>query len=424
MRQYNSRSCENPVYIVTSSSNRSDDENKAFFSEGLAKLRAGFMEESTGKLIRDLMEIQPDKALVSFAKTWLKAFPGNENAPRLVGNWLAKYKANDAAYLAINYVKTYPDVKALGPIVFAVGDLSSRPHRLFEAIEKRMETEPKSYVWGFLQSHQRPSDEVTDNFLLRWIDANYTNEDIVGSLSGVVNFSQSKEVLKAAMRWIDRHQSKYTWMVVSGMLNGKSESHKELATEIRQQTRSWLQKNSDDDFCGTIHKDLMFETRSLDDVRNAKTWYFDHPDSRSAWNALLGILEVMQSIGEAPDKEIVEQAKRTLSIQTPEDRIPALTGSLLRACPDDDSIKLAREALVDRGSEWLLAELLPVASDAELISKANEILAAKTKGSPELIVEMLKIDSSNDVARQAAKRWMRKYPDHEQVKTVKALLAN
>lgn len=117
---------------------KSTEANETFFAEGLAKLRAGEMEESTGKLLMDLIEIRADKALLPFARKWIKLFPRVESAPRLVGKWLQNYESNDATYLATSYVKTYPDVNALILIVRAVAQLPKIPPKLWMRLKNAL----------------------------------------------------------------------------------------------------------------------------------------------------------------------------------------------------------------------------------------------------------------------------------------------
>ncbi len=403
---------------------RTAEENEVFFTEGLAKLRAGPLEESTGKLIMDLMEIRDDKILVTFARQWIKQFPNQESAPRLVGKWLLKYETNDAMYMATNYVKTYPDVKALILIVRAVGRMPRVPNRLFAAIERRFEAEPNSHVWAALQSNEIQSPE-RHKVLVRWIQKNFTNTSIDIDLSMVSVFTESPDVLEEVLIWTkhNQHRTENVWMLFSNMMRGKSKAHKDVLPRVVELARVWLANNPDYDHNGRIYGDLLTAMQSADDLRNAKVWFRKHAKSKSAEMALNGILSSMHLRGDLPDQEFVEEAKQLLSKQSPKDRTLVLASALLRANPAAESIKLARETWEhNQHLAWLHGDLLRLAPDAELIAAANERLSTFSEGAPDVIIEMLKIDPKNDVARRAAERWLQLNGADEQVKTVKALL--
>lgn len=409
---------------MSTCANRSPAENETFYQEGLARLKAGELEESTGKLIMDLMEIHDDKILVTFARQWIKIFPNQESAPRLVGKWLAKYGSNDALYLATNYVKTYPDVNALILIVRAAAQLPRIPDRLFTAIERRFDVEPTSHVWASLHGYENQSPEK-NKLVLRWLERNIINTSIDIDVSSVAVFTKSPEILEEILRWTERNQNKTenVWMLFSHLMRGKSEAHKLILPRVADLARAWLAKNPDYDHNGRIFSDLLITLRSEDDMRNAKDWYRKHSKSQSAEMALNGILTATHRRGETQEQEFVEQARTILSKQAPLDRVPVLAGALLLASPDADSIGLARETFDQyQHLTWLHADLLRIAPDDELIARANERLATFSKGMPDVITEMLKIDPSNDIARRAAEKWIRLNADHEQVKTVKDLL--
>jgi hypothetical protein len=413
-----------PGFILTSSCYRTKDENETFLREGLEKLRNESLQESSGKLIMDLMEIHDDKILVTFARQWIKQFPNQESAPRLVGKWLLKYESNDAMYLATNYVKTYPDVNALILIIRAVSQLPRVPSRLFAAIERRFEAEPNSHVWAGLHGYDNQSVE-RNTLIVRWIQKNFTNIPIDIDLSSVAAFTESPEVLEEIFIWTKHNQERAenVWMLFSHMMRGKSKAHKNMLPRVVELARAWLAKNPDYDHNGRIYSDLLIVMRSFDDILHAKEWYRSHTNSPSADMALSGILSSMHRRGEPAEEEFVKQAKRILSKQSPTDRVPVLAGALLRANPDAESIRLARETWEHyRHITWLHGDLLRLAPDAELVAEANERLSTFSKGLPDVIIEMLKIDPTNDEARRAAERWMHLSKDDDQVKTVEALL--
>lgn len=404
---------------------KSTEANETFFAEGLAKLRAGEMEESTGKLLMDLIEIRADKALLPFARKWIKLFPRVESAPRLVGKWLQNYESNDATYLATSYVKTYPDVNALILIVRAVAQLPKIPPKLLDAVEKRFASDPNSHVWSRLQAPENPKEEL-NVLILRWLEINRYDPKHAVEVSWIALFSQANDVLNEILRWIEVNQDKTQdiWIVFVNMLRGKSESHKLLQERVATTASQWLRRNPDYRNAGRIYHDVVLALRNSAELQQAKNWYLNHSESESAYMALAGILRAAHLTGDALEPEFVSHAKRILASQLPQDRAPVLVESLLLVSDDPESIGLAKEILHHHPPHpWLLVALLRVSPDDELISKASERLKKFDDGSPELIIEMLKIDPKNEIAKTAAKRWLKKYPDNEQSKTVQSLLS-
>ena len=382
------------------------------------------MEESTGKLIMDLMEIHSENILVPYARKWIKLFPLVESAPRLTGKWLQNYGSNDAMYLATSYVKTYPDVKALILILRAVAKMPQLPSRLFAAIERRFLAEPNSHVWAALQANGYQNPEI-HKLLVRWLEINRSNTNIEVDVAYVALFTDSPEVLDEVMRWtqFNHLKAKSSWIVFTNLFRGNSQAHRDIAPRVAELARIWLSKNADSDDYGRVVGDLLTNMQSAEDLREAKAWYHQYSKSKSAYMAVAGILDSMHSRGDEPDLEFVSQAKLELRKQSPEERVPVLAGALLRACRDEESIALAKETCrCNQFLTWLHAELVQISPDSELIERANKIMSAGSSGLPDLIIEMLKIDNTNLVAVKAAERWMRNYSEHEQVKAIKSLL--
>lgn len=398
--------------------------NETFFEEGLARLRAGEMEESTGKLLMDLMEIRADKALLPFARKWIKLFPRVESAPRLVGKWLQEFESNDAMYMATSYVKTYPDVNALILIIRAVAHLQKIPPKLLDVIEKRFAAEPNSHIWSKLQAPKNPKEEL-DSLILRWLEINRYNSNVAVDVAWVALFSRSNEVLNEAFRWIEVNQDKTPdiWILFVNMLRGASELHRALAPRVAVTASHWLSRNSDYANAGRIYYDVLVELRNQDEILKAKEWFLEHAETESAQMALAGILRATYLMGEPIEPEFVQSAKKILAAQSPDERAAVLVGSLLELSPDAETIKFAKDTLSDHyHPTWLHAVLLRVAADEQSISAANEIYSKPQDRSPEVIIELLKIDAKNAIARKAAQKWIDKNPNEKQSKELQLLL--
>lgn len=260
----------------------------------------------------DLLDIQTDKVLIPFARNWIKKFPNHEVAPRLAGKWLRLFGSNDAMYLSISYMRTYPDLKALKPIVLAAAGLGGKGKRLFDAIEKRMDKDLRSHIWGSLQTRGHHQPEI-DVLMIKWINHNVYNEDIVGDLSSVALFTDSLPVLEEILRWVEMNQTKqnrrFLWMVLSHLLRGESPAHQQISPRVIEFARGWLQKNSHDEAGGTIHRDVIFKTRSLDDIRSAIVWFESNPGSRTAESALSAIMKAKELIGDQVAPDVLEWVK-------------------------------------------------------------------------------------------------------------------
>jgi len=409
---------------LTSSSYLTIDENKTFYEEGFAKLRSEPLEESSGKLLMDLFDARAEKVLIPFTRNWIKKFPNHEVAPKLTGKWLMHFGTNDAMYLAVSYMKTYPDLDALKPIVRAAAKLGGKGKTLLEAIEKRMERDLNSHIWGGLQTLGHHHEKI-DALILRWLKCNLSNQEIVGDLSSAVLFTDSLLVLEEALRWTELNQDKpnkrYIWMVLTHLIVGKSAAHDNISPRVIDFARTWLKKNSGNEFCGTIHRDVILRTHSPEDIENAKQWYMNNLESRSAVNALSGILKVAYQMGVSADSQIVECAKKEISSQS-EIRPSGIVFALLQSCPDRQSIEISKTALRNEYNPSLHSLLLSVAPDDDLLSSANERLASSSEPAPDLIAAMLKCRPGNVAAMNAARRWLKKYPDDERAGEIKSLL--
>lgn len=398
--------------------------NEIFFEEGFAKLRAGEMDESTGKLLMDLMEVRADKALLPYARKWIKLFPRVESAPRLVGKWLQLFESNDAMYMATSYVKTYPDVNALILIVRAVAHIQKIPPKLFDAVEKRFSAEPNSHIWSKLQAPKNPKEEL-NGLILRWLEINRYNSNVAVEVAWIALYSHAVDVLNEAFRWLEVNQDKTPdiWLLFLNMLRGLSEHHLELAPRVAVTASQWVNRNPEYRHAGRIYYEVLIAFRSKDEIRNAKEWFLNHLDSDSADMALAGILRATYLLREKIEQEFVHHAKRILAAQSPDKRSTVLIGSLLEVCPDAETIGYAKEALSDHYyPNWLHAVLLRVAPDEESISAANDIYSKPQDRSPEVIVELLKIDAKNAIARKAAQKWIDQNPDAKQSPELQSLL--
>jgi hypothetical protein len=93
--------------------------------------------------------------------------------------------------------------------------------------------------------------------------------------------------------------------------------------------------------------------------------------------------------------------------------------------PDAETIKFAKDTLRDHyHPTWLHAVLLRVAADDESISAANEVYSKTQERTPEVIIELLKLDAKNAIARKAAQKWIDKNPNEKQSKELQSLLGD
>jgi hypothetical protein len=129
---------------------------------------------------------------------------------------------------------------------------------------------------------------------------------------------------------------------------------------------------------------------------------------------------------EPPDPYIVSETRKILASQSPEKRAPVLAGALLSAYPDAESIAIAREICVRKHLSWMLVDLLRVAPDAELITRAYEALSeTRTQlWNCDLIEVLLQADPQKDRATKAARRWLRKNGEHQNAGKIRFLLSS
>lgn len=413
------------------------EEDKAFYAEGLAKLRAGDMQESTGKLIMDLMEVQEmwdiprDKILVTYARKWIKLFPKQDSAPRMVGKWLESYGSNDAQYLATSYVKTFPNVDALIFIVKAVSKMDKIPSKLSDAIDRRFASDPNSHVWSRLFNPDLLSEEI-DEKIVRWLQINHTRSDFDFDVALLALGATTPILVDEIFRWTEANLNKggRIYLVVSNLLIGFA-SHDDVAVKARAAAlaRKWLEKNSNQIGVGSVLGALLDAHISIDDLKYGKEWYSTHKDDEVAGHILESIISCAHNLKEEQDLELIQDAKGTIESSRHICEYVSLVFALLKVSPTAESIEWAKQCLREdylspRAEGYIV--FLRLAPDSFVIECANKYLTERPPIEPDLFLELLKLDSSNLVALKAAKKWLRTYgddPECDRIKEVESALS-
>jgi hypothetical protein len=283
-----------------------------------------------------------------------------------------------------------------------------------------LEQDPASRAWRRLQPFE-VSSKVTDKLVLRWLELNRSNSALCLDVSCVALFTDSVEVVEAVLLWTETEKNNiYVWMVLSHLLRGSSKAHHALRPRISQFVRAWVKEHTNDEYCGRVFADLITVVKLAEDIRDGKVWYQQHQSFDLAWCVLTGLLRAQQKA----DPYVVEQAKRVLRNLSPEERAPVLVGALVEAHPDAETIAFAKNICMKSNLAWLIAILLPIAPDSDLLAKANEVLP-ELRGSEiedDLILALLQTDPTNTSVLKAAKRWMRKNGGHASAASIQSLL--
>lgn len=308
----------------------------------------------------------------------------------------------------------------------AAAKIGRRHRRLYKLIEARMEQDPSSYVWGALQPYQ-VSNAAADKLVLRWLALNRLNPDLALEISSVALFTCSTEVLEAVLEWSEKtgRHSKGISFVLTHLMRGKSKAHAALLPRIVLFARTWVKVHAQDQDCGRVYWHLIGYGRSADDFQDGISWYKQHESWKSAWCVLTGLLCASRIAEQEADPYVVEQAKMVLGKLSPGERPPVLVGALVAVHPDAETIGMGKDVCMKSPMSWLLAIMLRVAPDADLISKAEELLP-KLKGTEvesELLLALLKVDPTSETVLKVAKRWMRKNRGHVSAETIKSLVA-
>ncbi len=404
---------------------RTNKENETVFNDQLERLRSEPLQETSGKIIGEMIHSKPSKTMIVYARKWLAQFPDHEYAPKLVGHWLEKYDSNEAMYAAEYYLRTVSDPKNLRLLLMAIGKSKRSPRKIYQLIETRLEQEPYHDAWSHLACYQRRNNKRAEKVVLRWLELNRSNPDQDIIISAVAAFTSSVDVIESILLWASTvGNSPAYFFVLRHLLCQDSSAHVLLKPRIQEFSRNWIAAHLDDNNCGQVYGAFVASGRDANDMRAAKEWFIEHKQKQAARWVLIGLLQAYSALQEDADLYIVEETKALLRSQSAEERTPVMVAALLKAHVDAETILFAKQKELD-SNPWLLGLILRFAPDDEVIAKAKTVLAQRYNRQLEhdLLFCLLRQSPGDHALRKDARRWIRKHGQKMSSKELKNLLA-
>ncbi|MBS1953754.1 MAG: hypothetical protein JST89_06210 [Cyanobacteria bacterium SZAS-4] len=387
-------------------------EKARYFAKGMEVLQTDRLQESSGKLIGELMQFKQTRILVFYARKWLADFRDHEYAPKLVGHWLEQYDSNEAMYLAEYYVRTVSKPVVLRSLLRAIGSSKRSPRRIYDLIEARMEREPLNDAWSCLQKFEGKNSRRAEKIILRWMELNRTNKTMDIIVSVVALYSESTEILESALKWAEAvGNSDNYYFVLAHLLRGTTPAHKFLTPRTSAFSRRWIESHHNDPNCGHVLGTLINCVADARDIHAGKEWFKKHERNSSSHSVLIGLLSAYKILNQEPDLYVVKKAKTLLKRQPPDKRTPAMEAALFNVCPDRETVAILKQTCTKTKSVRMIGPLLLVAPNKELIAMAQETIARYPSIDLErdLLTALLRQDPKNPELRKNARRWIRKH---------------
>lgn len=416
----------NPSTPQNVSYQQPSEEKQTLFSDKLQALRTEPLQESSGKMIADMIVLKPSKELLVYTRRWLAQFRDHELAPKLVGHWLEKYDSNEAMYSAEYYLRTVTNPIKLRGLLLAIGMSKRSPRKIYDLIEARLEKDPHQDAWSYLQNHKcRANNKRAEKVVLRWLELNRSNPDQDIIVSAVAMFTTSVDIIESTLQWAKTvGNSRGYYFVLTHLLSQESDAHILLKPRIVEFSRNWIADHIDDKNCGHVYGALVASVKNADDMRAAKEWYMEHKSNETAQWVLIGLLRAHSALKQEADLYVVEETKQWLRNQSPKDRTPVMVAALVNAHLDAETISFAKQKGLESNT-WLLGLVLRLAADAEVIAKARQVLAQRhdVQLEHDLLFSRLRMSPADLDLRKDARRWIRKHGQKFSSKELKNLLA-
>lgn len=384
------------------------------------------LSKFSGDLIAELMSIRITDELVDYARIFLEQFPEHESAPDIVGPWLRAHPTSETRKLAAHYLEQDSRCEDLLPIVEAVFNVPPNA-KLHKLIEQLLERNPECFLWMrvfSILSYKLRSSRITI-LTLRWLELNRDNSELY--IGSVAFFTRSPEVLKWIFEWSVAHQdAEFMPHALSDLIIAANKFNKPLVPQLVEFASKWVTDNPDNDEAGLIHWALIWVSRSEPEIRNGVDWYSSHKDSQFAWNVLSALMEIPAGKYDEYRGFAIDEAKQVMRAEPPRERVPVLAGTLVKVCPDSETIQIAKEVYDVTRLSWILITMLQVAPDEELIELAHQDIpmSVDTDIEVDMLMALLKAAPNSEDARRYSKAWIEKHPKDRRAKKLATLLDN
>ena len=189
--------------------------------------------------------------------------------------------------------------------------------------------------------------------------------------------------------------------------------------------RAWLIDNAGHRVASHVHAGMVHASDAKSDIESAKQWFLNHKSDDSSFLVLTALMHQKRKSNERPDSFAIKQAKQLIASQPLEQSPPALIGTLLLACPDDETFAWARQTYERTKLDWILIALVRTSSDAQITEKAEQRMPDLIGFSieHEMLYALLKRNPSNAQTQQLTlKVWLLKNSRHPWAKALRTQL--
>jgi hypothetical protein len=410
----NPRSCKRPYR---------QEESKGFYDSELKQLPKTHLTENTGELLVDLLEIKPSKRLIGYARKWIYQFPNHKQAPKVLSFWLKHFPSKESFDLAAWYLKQHEPLSELHWLILSVKRGKGVP-RLDRIVSERLEQAPQDDIWSRCLDPYMARSTFANKLASRWLKLNEDNPNLL--LMGFTYFADSPEVVAAVFKHFRKHgfSNRYNERELQALLFKARDFKMPILPGVIKFARLWLSDHAEHMMASHAHSGMIYASEAKSDIERAKQWFLSHKSDHSSFLVLNALMHQRRESTSEPDPFAIEQAKQLIRSVPVDKSPPALIGTLLRACPDDETIMWAKQTYDRTKLDWILIELVLVSADEKLLRRAEQRMQELVGSSieHEMLYALLKKNPSNLRTKRLARQWLAKHRRHPWAKAIKSLL--
>ncbi|MCB9471975.1 MAG: hypothetical protein H6677_27115 [Candidatus Obscuribacterales bacterium] len=323
----------------------------------LAALKKSGMNAKSGRLLFEALIYAPTASLEKLALKWIKKHPEHQYTPPLTALILKAFPDSDLSDFTRDLLQNYPLGMSLSYLIRAVLNSTKHRRRFYKLIENRMDSEPESFSWlGSL--HTQKASKQVESLTIRWIElSKESKESYISCIATATSYPAAMEVI---FDWL-KGQTKYKGFLcfgIHGLYYQAGQNHPALLPKLIRYTRAFLKehdraRDKDGDFA-RVYGALIEATGSNADIKTARAWFIrgKNRKKRFSWYILGAVLRC-RSARSKDGVWAIAEAKSLLKSQSEEFWAPVLVGELLRACPDEEVLEMARSCLARVPLTWL-----------------------------------------------------------------------
>ncbi|MCW5822468.1 MAG: hypothetical protein KIT34_06665 [Cyanobacteria bacterium TGS_CYA1] len=389
---------------------------------GLARLEKEKLNKWHGNMISEMLKIDPSEELENYARLWLNQFPEHTDAPELLGRWLLAFPKEETFRLTRHYLELDCPVLNLYRLI-QCACMTEHCDQFKIQISKLLEKNPNQFFWALVFSLKKENSEMIETLILRYFELNETNKDFYPVT--LAHSSQSFKVLEKILNWCKKTGIKNEHMpkTLAELFRSIPNFAPELKDSLISFVKRWVEENQDNEDVGNVISSLLSYTKTDESLDFAINWSLNHESNESLWFALNAILRLHKKLQTTPPVAIIDYTKNHLQSLSPDERPPVFVDALLNLDSSAETIKLAKETCFEHPAHYLLIKLLPEHSCERLKSIAqNHVEKYMHFSQDEVLVALLKGDPTDERSIEIAKKWLLKFPEHEQNNVISNML--